>query len=1292
MAQVLCEEDLCNGAVLKCHECHANLCQECFDRLHLSSRVLSRHTALVLPSHQLRQPPNALVQGDAAKPLRPRRQARSQPSTRSRHTAAHTSEDEYPSQASDDDADNADNLSQASDDLFRQVESLGVGADGVHDEGAKQDTSKGGGDVDARGQPSAVSGSADLNDDSLVPGSPPAADDARCRSAAGSAAGSAAVDTGGLEPEFGEWDSLDQLMFVQDLEDEEEGEEELDVDSSGDEAQQVHSCDLHLSQSLQKQQQDDGVQITDGAVGRASQSGTSGQINNSNDSGMPQKLRQWQPGVPVSNHDDGDVKPPFDVDVEDSVPIYPLTPPTAKDELGKVKNGDGKLQKSAANAGDGAAAASSAGADADTTIEPFQETGWDKLGNIPMPGKHHLATLKQYFGHSNFKPLQWKIIYSLMVEKRDVCCVMATGFGKSLCYQYPALCSGLVTLVVSPLISLMEDQVLSLTQSGISACFLGSAQTDPDARANVQAGKYQIVYLTPEGIENSRGMLEKLHATKGVGLIAVDEAHCVSAWGHDFRPKYREVSNLRNWLAEVPIVALTATATPLVRQDIIQNLKLQRPFQERTSFDRPNLFLRVMLRTNNPISDLKKCFDSNASSGNPFGGPTIIYCRTKKMVAEVAGLLPGMGIRCVVYHGGLSSEERTKAHHKFVRDDVPCVVATVAFGMGINKPDVRHIIHYGAPQDIESYYQEIGRAGRDNEPSRCTVFFRRADFALTWHQINGIQNQAYREYKDKLATRLLKYLDTSLCRRRTLLAYFGEGVLPTSTAINCGNCDSCLMSQAQRDARRKSVSTESSLMLQAVKYFDGRFGLAIVVGTLRGSHAAKMPRHASRCPVFGKGKQFKEPWWKAFARLLIEEKYLEEVPFMVGMRKCATIRVTDAGRKMLYINCAGMEMELPPELLDQMQTTSKTSRHSFSAARSPTTAFTPVPESQAAFSPSNVTPRTKARLTEEEQETEDLVVGLCRDLEAWRGETAARKHIAPYMILNTGMITELARQRPLSQEALLRVSGMSEGKAALYGQQVLQIIFSFCRKHSLIAEQETPSQLTPPNVDEGVEQCPGFQKLNTAERRTTLLFSQGMSVADLRVRCGLSESAVLCHLSKAVAHNIDIDVSRAGVTDQMVEDIVAAAKRLHDFSPHCSLLNLQKLLPGKLSFGHLKLGLFEGWRRYVAGKQSAAAAPLEEQPTPPAKLRWQCTPAAAAAASAQRVPKDGVPTTASGGHASAPASARKRPLDLVERKSTGSKPAADTVPLVRTTSADRSNKRKLPTFLSHKTSSYKRPR
>ncbi|XP_063704544.1 LOW QUALITY PROTEIN: bifunctional 3'-5' exonuclease/ATP-dependent helicase WRN-like [Culicoides brevitarsis] len=497
------------------------------------------------------------------------------------------------------------------------------------------------------------------------------------------------------------------------------------------------------------------------------------------------------------------------------------------------------------------------------------------------PSQLHLEILKKHFSHENFRPMQWKVI-SAILNRQDNFAVMATGYGKSLCFQYPPVFMDGVGLVISPLISLMEDQVLSLNASNIPACYLNSAQNDRQVWHDVFKKKYRLVYVTPEFITSPTGerLLTELH--DDLTLIAIDEAQCVSQWGHDFRPSYRQLSTLRQKTRGVPIVAVTATATDAVRDDIVRVLGLQNPLKSCSGFDRANLAFYVHLKgEGGPMSDLKPLIRQTPT------GSIIIYCLTRKVTEDLVDQLRGNGIVCEAYHAGMTSEQRKIVHERFKNDKIRIICATIAFGMGIDKPDVRLVVHYGASMDIESYYQEVGRAGRDGKPAKCVTFYSRADFMI--HGVlreAGRLSPAVKKNLEKLSDKMWDYLNTRNCRREFILNYF-EGLSPkTSIKANC--CDNCIeklspsrnsddLDELTEDGKF-DFSEDARKLLAAIKLFNGKKGLNASVLTLRGSKAKAVPAFAQLKPIYGSGKDKPDEWWKSLAILLDREGFLEKHP------------------------------------------------------------------------------------------------------------------------------------------------------------------------------------------------------------------------------------------------------------------------------------------------------------------------------------------------------------------------------------------------------------------------------
>jgi ATP-dependent DNA helicase RecQ len=391
------------------------------------------------------------------------------------------------------------------------------------------------------------------------------------------------------------------------------------------------------------------------------------------------------------------------------------------------------------------------------------------------------ATLKKYFGYDEFRPLQKEIIEQVLAGE-DCVVLMPTGGGKSLCFQLPALLSDGITVVVSPLISLMKDQVDALLASGVSAALINSSLTGSAIGAvieEIRAGKVKLVYIAPERL----GMpeFEAILHTLPISLFAIDEAHCISEWGHDFRPEYRNLNKLRGKFPNIPIIALTATATETVRADIVKQLALPQPHIFISSFNRQNLSYEVLPKKDS----LKTILSLLVSYPNQ---SVIIYCFSRKDTESIADKLNQHGYRAGVYHAGLTADKRRDNQERFIRDDIHIMVATIAFGMGIDKPDVRLVIHHSLPKSVEGYYQETGRAGRDGLPARCVLFFSVADKFKHEFFIGRISDEVEKQQVQENLNQVLSYGNLHHCRRKFLLRYFNEDY----QEVNCGNCDKCV--------------------------------------------------------------------------------------------------------------------------------------------------------------------------------------------------------------------------------------------------------------------------------------------------------------------------------------------------------------------------------------------------------------------------------------------------------------------------------------------------------------------
>lgn len=506
----------------------------------------------------------------------------------------------------------------------------------------------------------------------------------------------------------------------------------------------------------------------------------------------------------------------------------------------------------------------------------------------------YLKLLKKKFGYTSFREKQFHIIDRLVHRKKDVCAIMPTGHGKSLCYQLPPLITKGVAFVISPLIALMEDQKVELQEKNISVCCLNSSEDfGYQTIEDIKMGKYRVVYMTPEFAINSQSLFEDTQDK--LCMVAIDEAHTVSHWGMSFRPSYRELSCIKEWIEDVPILALTATATDKVLQDIIKVLQLETNKIYKTGFDRPNLYLSVK-RKSSDIYDLEPLL---FKKGKPIKDSVIIYCLTRKNTEKVAEKLIKLGVQCKAYHAGMPTSKRTTIHHEFIEGKINCIVATIAFGMGINKKDIRMVIHMNASKNIENYYQEIGRAGRDGNPAFCYLFYSDGDFGQHKRFAKDEEDDEYRIHCYQEIANMQQFVTSTICRRAVILNHFGENIKNP----NCGNCDNCLTKKEIID-----FSHEGLMLLKTVVQTGNTYGINMVADVLRGSKNQKVSPKLYKVSCYGKGKNKTVVWWKSLARNLINNGYLEEVPTKFG----SIIQITEDGTD--WMDLASMSLEGAPKL------------------------------------------------------------------------------------------------------------------------------------------------------------------------------------------------------------------------------------------------------------------------------------------------------------------------------------------------------------------------------------------
>ncbi len=598
------------------------------------------------------------------------------------------------------------------------------------------------------------------------------------------------------------------------------------------------------------------------------------------------------------------------------------------------------------------------------------------------------AVLKRHFGFPSFRPHQREIVESLLAG-RDVVALLPTGGGKSLCYQLPAVLGNGLTVVVSPLIALMKDQVDSLDELGVPATFLNSSLTPDESRRRwkgLARGEYRILYLAPERLVTPE-MLEALQGWN-VGLIAVDEAHCISEWGHDFRREYRELAILRDRFPRVPIIALTATATARVRDDIIAMLRMREPQVHVASFNRPNLSYRIIPRTSPLKQVLAIVSEHRGESG-------IVYCMTRNRTEELADALTREGVAALAYHAGLDSQERAKRQELFIRDEVQVIVATIAFGMGIHKPDVRFVVHHDLPKNIESYYQETGRAGRDGLPSECVLLYSPADAVRLHRLIDEGTDEQEKLVSRRHIARLTEFCESPQCRRVQLLGYFGETYTdPAGEPLDaCGSCDNCLTPRETFDGTLEAQKLLSCI-LRIEQKAGFNVGLHHVVDVLLGADTEKVRKwgHES-LSTYGIGKDRSRNEWIHFARELMRRGLIHQKADQFNV-----LEVTPAGRDLLRER-ARIELSRP---------------------------------------------MATARLSREKREQQRKMTGSIHydegvfdRLRAWRKATAAERGVPAYVIFHDSTLQAIAHEKPATLAALGRIAGLGERKLIEYGERIL---------------------------------------------------------------------------------------------------------------------------------------------------------------------------------------------------------------------------------------------------------------
>lgn len=598
-----------------------------------------------------------------------------------------------------------------------------------------------------------------------------------------------------------------------------------------------------------------------------------------------------------------------------------------------------------------------------------------------------LQTLKTYFGYDSFRPLQEDIIRHLM-ERKDALVLMPTGGGKSICYQLPALLSEGTAVVVSPLISLMKDQVETLCANGIAAGALNSNNNETEnasLRRACMEGKLKLLYISPEKLlAEANYLLRDMH----ISLFAIDEAHCISQWGHDFRPEYTQMGILHQLFPRVPIIALTATADKITREDIIKQLHLNQPGIFISSFDRPNLSLTVKrgYRQKEKSKAILDFIDRHP------GESGIIYCMSRSKTETVAQMLQRQGIRSAVYHAGLSPARRDEAQDDFINDRVQVVCATIAFGMGIDKSNVRWVIHYNLPKSIESFYQEIGRAGRDGMPSDTLLFYSLADLILLTKFATDSGQQSINLEK---LQRMQQYAEADICRRRILLSYFGE-----NTACDCGNCDVCKNPPERFDG---TIIVQKAL--SAIARSEQQIGTGILVDILRGNMSAEVTeRGYHRLKTFGAGRDVPAGDWHDYLLQMLQLGYFE-----MAYNENNHLKITQSGTDVLFGKARARLVIIRRD--EAVQAAKGRKRKAAVPAR-------------------------ELPLGLPNAESGELFEAL----RALRKRLADQEALPAYIVLSDKVLHLLSTSRPTTIEEFGNISGIGEYKKKKYGKEFVELI------------------------------------------------------------------------------------------------------------------------------------------------------------------------------------------------------------------------------------------------------------
>ena len=681
--------------------------------------------------------------------------------------------------------------------------------------------------------------------------------------------------------------------------------------------------------------------------------------------------------------------------------------------------------------------------------------------------------LKNYFGYTQFRAGQKEIILSIL-DGKDQLVIMPTGGGKSICYQLPATLLPGLTLVISPLIALMKDQVDGLHAIGIGAAYINSSQQAEEHNnifSEVVAGQIKLLYVAPESLNLLKGIVDTIE----ISMVAIDEAHCISAWGHDFRPAYTKLGFLKKRLPQTPIVALTATADKATREDIRKQLNLTDAREYISSFDRANLSLNVQPGTDR----VKKILDFLSQRIQESG---IIYCTSRKGTEQIAEKLITAGYNAQAYHAGMSFQDREAVQQAFINDDIQIVCATIAFGMGIDKSNVRWVIHYNLPKNIEGYYQEIGRAGRDGLPSDTLLFHSYADMIQLR---NFAEDSPNAEVQLAKLERMKQYADATSCRRRVLLSYFGENITE-----DCGNCDICKHPPAFFEA-----TTLAQKVLSAVARTKGKANLSTIVDILRGSRNANiLDKNYDQLPTYGIGKEVSWKDWQQYVIQLVNQGYLE-----IAFHEHSNLRLTPLAKAVLF---------------DQQKVLLSKNEEAKKEQKKTTT----------------TKPKTSS---------------LFENLRQLRLQISKEEGVPAYQIFSDASLKEMERDRPMTDEEFMQISGVGKLKMQNYGYAFIKAIIAFHK------EKRTNKKGIP------------------TYKITSDLYKQGKDLDEIVAIRGLKRTTIISHICKA--YEADNSIALANLISTTDLEKLASAythfEKSETLKPYFEYFNEQ------LSYETIRIGL-----------------------------------------------------------------------------------------------------------------------